>query len=122
MRQTEMNLRPDYNQIAAELNGSALEKKLEELTHRLPPRKRKRLADVLGPFTERLLTLHGLGWTYSQLADELTACGLPVRVGTLREYLTKTVRIRRSGSRRSASKSTSGTAMAAPRSAPPVTR
>ena len=122
MRQTEMNLRPDYNQIAADLNGSALEKKLEELTHRVPPRNRKRLADVLGPFTERLLTLHGLGWTYRQLADELTASGLPVRVGTLREYLTKTVRGRRPGSRRGALKSGAGAAMAAPLSEPVATR
>ena len=122
MRQTEMNLRPDYDQIAAELNGAALEKKLEELTHRVPPRKRKRLADVLGPFTERLLTLHGLGWTYRQLADELTASGLPVRVGTLREYLTKTVRSRKSGGRRSASKSTAAAALAATRSEPVATR
>ena len=122
MRQTEMNLRPDYNQIAAELNGPALEKKLEELTHRVPPRKRKRLADVLGPFTERLLTLHGLGWTYRQLADEPTASGLPVRVGALREYLSESVRSRKPASRRSAPNSRTGAAMATPPSEPVATR
>jgi len=92
MQQTTMNLRPDYTRIAAELNSTVLDQKLEELTHHAPPRKRKRIADLLAPFTERLLKLHGLGWTYRQLADELTACGLPVRVGTLREHLSRNAR------------------------------
>src|ERR1017187_8146417 len=62
MQQTQTNSRPDYARIVAALDGSALEKKLEELTHRTPPKKQKRLADVLSPYTDRLLKLHGLGW------------------------------------------------------------
>jgi hypothetical protein len=44
MQQTQTHARPDYVRIAAALDGSALDKKLEELTQRTPPRKRKRLA------------------------------------------------------------------------------
>jgi hypothetical protein len=36
---------------------------------------------------EKLLTLRGNGWSYEQLAQELNEAGLPVKVGTLREYL-----------------------------------
>lgn len=114
MRQAEINLRPDYNRIAAELNSAALEKKLEELTHRLPPRKRKRVADVLAPFTERLLRLHSVGWTYRQLADELTAGGLPVKVGTLREHLTRSSRGQKPRGRNAGKKTGTATAAAAP--------
>ena len=104
MQQTPTKTRPDYSRLAATLDGSALEKKLEELTHRTPPRKQKRLADVLGPYTDRLLKLHGLGWTYRQLAEELKASGLPVSVGTLREYLTRTARERKPAARAPAEK------------------
>jgi len=90
MQPTTTSPRPDYSRIAAELNSAALDKKLEELTQRTPPRERKRLADVLSPYTDKLLKLHGLGWTYRQLAEELKASGLPVSVGSLREHLTKT--------------------------------
>ena len=113
MQQTMTNPRPDYARIAATLDGSALEKKLEELTHRTPPRKQKRLADVLGPYTDRLLKLHGLGWTYRQLAEELKASGLPVSVGTLREYLTRTARERKPSGRSAGRKAGAGAAMAA---------
>jgi hypothetical protein len=113
MQQTQTNSRPDYARIAAALDGSALEKKLEELTHRTPPRKQKRLADVLSPYTDRLLKLHGLGWTYRQLAEELKASGLPVSVGTLREYLTKTARARKPSGRSAGRKAGAGAAMAA---------
>lgn len=92
MEQTTMNLRPDYSRIAAELNGAALNRKLEEMTQRTPPRKRKRLADVLGPYTEKLRLLHGQGWTYRELAAELRTSGLPVSVGSLREHLAGKVR------------------------------
>ncbi len=54
---------------------------------------------MLSPYTERLLKLHGLGWTYRQLAEELKASGLPVSVGTLREYLTKTAHARKPSGR-----------------------
>jgi hypothetical protein len=99
MQQTQTNSRPDYARLAATLDGSALEKRLEELTQRTPPRKRKRLADVLSPYKDKLLKLHGLGWTYRQLAEELRASGLPVSVGSLREHLTKTGRERKPSGR-----------------------
>jgi hypothetical protein len=95
MEQTTMNLRPDYSRIAAELNSAALNKKLEEMTQRVPTRKRPRLAEVLGPYTEKLLKLHGLGWTYRQLAEELRANGLPVSIGSLREHLSTRARERK---------------------------
>ncbi len=113
MQQTPTKTRPDYARLAATLDGSALEKKLEELTHRQPPRKQKRLADVLSPYTDRLLKLHGLGWTYRQLAEELKASGLPVSVGTLREYLTKTAHDRKPSGRSAGRKAGAGAAMAA---------
>ena len=99
MQPTQTNSRPDYARLAATLDGSALEKKLEELTHRTPPRKQKRLADVLSPYTDKLLKLHGLGWTYRQLAEELKASGLPVSVGSLREYLMRTAHDRKPSSK-----------------------
>ncbi len=113
MQQTPTKTRPDYARIAAALNGAALDKKLEELTQQTPPRKRKRLADVLSPYTDRLLKLHGLGWTYRQLAEELKASGLPVSVGTLREYLTKTARERKPSGKSAGRKAGAGAAMAA---------
>ena len=113
MQQTPTKTRPDYARLAATLDGSALEKKLEELTHRTPPRKQKRLADVLSPYTDKLLKLHGLGWTYRQLAEELKASGLPVSVGTLREYLTRTARGRKPSGRSAGRKAGAGAAMAA---------
>ncbi len=113
MQQTPTKTRPDYARLAATLDGSALEKKLEELTHRTPPRKRKRLADVLSPYTDKLLKLHGLGWTYRQLAEELKASGLPVSVGTLREHLAKTARERKPHGRNAGKKVGAGAAMAA---------
>ena len=113
MQQTQTHTRPDYAQLAAALDGSALEKKLEEMTHRLPPRKQPQLADVLGPYTERLRKLHGLGWTYRQLAAELKASGLPVSVGALRECLAKTARERKPGGRTVGRKTRTSAAMAA---------
>ena len=113
MQPTTTSPRPDYSRIAAELNSAALDKKLEELTQRTPPRERKRLADVLSPYTDKLLKLHGLGWTYRQLAEELKASGLPVSVGTLREYLTKTARERKPSGRSAGRKVGAGAAMAA---------
>lgn len=113
MQQTPTNTRPDYARIAAALDGAALEKKLEEMTHRTPPQNRPRLADVLRPYRERLLKLHGLGWTFRQLAAELKASGLPVSASTLREHLTKTPRRRKSGGRPAGRKSGTGAAVAA---------
>ena len=120
MEQTTMNLRPDYSRIAAELNSAALTRKLEEMTQRTPPRKRKRLADVLGPYTEKLLELHGQGWTYRELAAELRTSGLPVSVGSLREHLVGKIRKRKPGGKNAGQKARAGAAPVAPRNTPPV--
>ncbi len=77
----------DYTKIAATLDYTALEKKLEQLTQRDPPRKRKTVADVLEPLRERLLDLHSKGWGASQLADELKTAGVTVSPARLRECL-----------------------------------
>ncbi|HUI08509.1 MAG TPA: hypothetical protein VL486_16025 [Verrucomicrobiae bacterium] len=77
----------DYTKMAATLDYAALEKKLEQLTQRAPPRKRKTVADILEPLRERLLDLHGKGWGASQLADELKTAGVVVSPARLRECL-----------------------------------
>jgi hypothetical protein len=77
----------DYTKMAATLDYTALEKKLEQLTQRDPPRKRKTVADVLEPLRERLLDLHSKGWRASQLADELKTAGVMVSPARLRECL-----------------------------------
>jgi len=77
----------DYTKMAATLDYAALEKKLEQLTQRAPPRKRKTVADILEPLRERLLDLHSKGWGASQLADELKTAGVMVSPARLRECL-----------------------------------
>jgi hypothetical protein len=84
-----MSTRADYAQIATKLDYPALEKKLELLSQRVPPRKRKTAADVLEPLRERLLALHRKGWSSGQLADELKAAGVPVSPARLRECLSR---------------------------------
>jgi hypothetical protein len=84
-----MSTRTDYTQIAAKLDYLTLGKKLEQLTQREPPRKRKTAADVLEPLRERLLALHRKGWRSGQLADELKAAGVPVSPARLRECLSR---------------------------------
>ena len=84
-----MSTRADYAQIATKLDYPALEKKLEQLSQRAPPRKRKTAADVLEPLRERLLALHRKGWSSGQLADELKAAGVPVSPARLRECLSR---------------------------------
>lgn len=84
-----MSTRIDYGQIAAKLDYATLEKKLEQLAQRDPPRKRKTAADVLEPLRERLLALHSKGWSSSHLANELKAAGVPVTPGRLRECLNR---------------------------------
>jgi hypothetical protein len=84
-----MSTRIDYGQIAAKLDYLTLGKKLEQLTQREPPRKRKTAADVLEPLRERLLALHRKGWRSGQLADELKAAGVPVSPARLRECLSR---------------------------------
>jgi hypothetical protein len=82
-----MSSRIDYTKMAAALDYTALEKKLEQLTQRDPPRKRKTVADVLEPLRERLLDLHSKGWGARQLADELKPAGVMVSPARLRECL-----------------------------------
>ena len=84
-----MSTRMDYAQIATKLDYAALEKKLEQLTQRDAPRRRKTAADVLEPLRERLLALHRKGWRSGQLADELKAAGVPVSPARLRECLSR---------------------------------
>ncbi len=84
-----MTTRMDYTQIAAKLDYAALEKRLEQLTQREPPRKRKTAADVLEPLRERLLALRRKGWKTGELAEELKAAGVPVSPACLRECLSR---------------------------------
>ena len=82
-----MSTHIDYAQIAAKLDYAALEKKLEQLAQREPPKKRKTADDVLEPLRERLLALHHKGWSSAQLVDELKAAGIPVSPARLRDCL-----------------------------------
>jgi hypothetical protein len=82
-----MSERTDYGAVAEKIDYAKLEKKLEQLRDRPPPKKRKRASDVLEPVREKLLTLRANGWSYEQLAAELNESGVPVKVGTLRECL-----------------------------------
>ena len=82
-----MSERANYGAMAEQIDYAKLERKLDQLWDRPPPKKRKSAGDVLEPMREKLLTLRGNGWSYAQLAAELAEAGLPVKVGTLREYL-----------------------------------
>jgi hypothetical protein len=82
-----MSERTDYGTVAEKIDYTKLEKKLEGLREQEPPKKRKSAGDVLAPVRDKLAELHAAGWTYAQLAEELNGAGLPVKVGTLREYL-----------------------------------
>ncbi len=84
-----MSTRADYAQIATKLDYAALEKKMEQLSQRAPPRKRKTAADLLEPLREHLLTLHRKGWSSGQLAAELKTAGVPVSPSRLRECLSR---------------------------------
>jgi len=87
-KQIPMATRTDYNEAADKIDYSKLDKKLDQLREQKPPKKRKRAADLLAPVREKLLELHGKGWTYEQLTQELNGAGLPVKAATLRDYLT----------------------------------
>jgi hypothetical protein len=82
-----MSTRIDYGQLAAKTDYAALNKKLEQLGQREPPKKRKTASDVLEPLRERLLALHHKGWSSGQLVEELKAAGVPVSPARLRECL-----------------------------------
>jgi hypothetical protein len=82
-----MSKRIDYEQIAAKLDYPTLDKKLEQLAQREPPKNRKTAVDLLEPLRERLLALQRKGWSSKQLVDELKAAGVPVSPARLRECL-----------------------------------
>jgi hypothetical protein len=87
--ETTMSSPIDYTRLAATLDYVALEKKLEQLKQRDPPRRRKTVADVLEPLRERLLALRRKGWKTGELAEELKAAGVPVSPARLRECLNR---------------------------------
>jgi hypothetical protein len=82
-----MNTRFDYGQLAAKLDYEALNKKLEQLSQRETPKRRKRVIDVLEPVRELLLALHYKGWSSGQLVEELKVAGIPVSPARMRECL-----------------------------------
>lgn len=99
-----MSTRTNYDQLADQIDYTKLDKKLEQMRGQEPPKKRKRAADLLAPVREKLLELHGKGWTYDQLAQELNEAGLPVKVATLRAYLTNREHSRKKTAGRGAGK------------------
>lgn len=84
-----MRARTDYGQLAAKLDYTALDEKLEQLSQRNPPKTRKTAADVLEPLREKLLALHRKGWTSGQLVEELKSAGVPVSPARFRECLSR---------------------------------
>jgi hypothetical protein len=84
-----MSKRIDYEQIAAKLDYTALNKKLEQLADREPPKNRKTAVDLLEPLRERLFALQRNGWSSQQLVDELKSAGVPVSPARLRECLNR---------------------------------
>jgi hypothetical protein len=84
-----MNKRIDYGQIAAKLDYPTLDRKLDQLAQREPPKHRKTAVDLLEPLRERILALHRKGWSSQQLAEELKAAGVPVNPARVRECLNR---------------------------------
>ena len=116
-----MKIRINYGQLAAKLDYATLDKKLEQLSQREPPRKYKTAADALEPLRERLLDLHRKGWSSGQLVEELKAAGVPISPARFRECLNrwkgdiKRVGKSRAGSRQGKAQSTqSGTGALSP--------
>ena len=84
-----MSKRIDYGQIATKLDYPTLDKKLEQLAEREPPKTRKTAVDLLEPLRERIIALHRKGWSSQQLAQELKAAGVPVNPARVRECLNR---------------------------------
>jgi IS30 family transposase len=84
-----MSKRIDYGQIAAKLDYPTLDKKLEQLAQREPPKNRKTAVDLLEPLRERIIALHRKGWSSQQLAEELKTAGVPVNPARVRECLNR---------------------------------
>lgn len=100
-----MSARTNYDQLADRIDYAKLEKKLEQMQEKTPPKKRKNVADLLAPVREKLLELHAKGWTYEQLTQELHESGLPVKMATLRNYLTSRAHSGKKRARRNGRKS-----------------
>ncbi len=100
-----MNARTDYDQLAGKIDYAKLQKKLDQLREQEPPKRRKSAGDVLAPVLPTLLELHAKGWTYKRLAQELDDGGSPVKVGTLRNYLSGRVHKRKKSKSRAGRKS-----------------
>jgi len=110
-----MSKRIDYGQIATKLDYPALDKKLEQLAQREPPKNRKTAVDLLEPLRERIIALHRKGWSSQQLAAELKAAGVPVNPARVRECLNRwTAGGKRAAIRRGASQSKRATAPTTP--------
>jgi hypothetical protein len=99
-----MTERINYTKIAESVNYPALDKKLEELRVKGPPKRRTKVADALAPVTDRLLVMHGEGWSYQQLAHELKASGLAVSLSALRAHLTQAGKSRKAKARAATAK------------------
>jgi rhodanese-related sulfurtransferase len=84
-----MSKRIDYGQIATKLDYPTLDKKLEQLAEREPPKTRKTAVDLLEPLRVRIIALHRKGWSSQQLAQELKAAGVPVNPARVRECLNR---------------------------------
>ena len=84
-----MSKRIDYGQIATKLDYPTLDKKLEHLAEREPPKTRKTAVDLLEPLRVRIIALHRKGWSSQQLAQELKAAGVPVNPARVRECLNR---------------------------------
>lgn len=84
-----MSKRIDYGQIATKLDYPTLDKKLEQLAEREPPKTRKTAVDLLEPLRVRIIALHRKGWSSQQLAEELKANGVPVNPARVRECLNR---------------------------------
>ena len=97
-----MTERIDYTKIAEKVNYPALEKKLDELRHQPPPKKRKGAAQVLAPLTGKLLELRAKGWSYRQLVDELKNNGLTVTLTALRDHLVQAEKKRKHAEKKTA--------------------
>ena len=82
-----MNARTDYDQMAQKIDLAKVQKRMEGLREQEPPKKKKGVAGLLDSMRDTLFDLRAKGWTYQQLAQELTESGLAVKVPTLRNYL-----------------------------------
>jgi len=87
--------RIDYDKVTTSVNYPALEKKLDDLRKKEPPKRRKKAADALNPVTDTLLDMHTKGWSYQQLVAELKTSGLLVTVSALRRHLTQAAKRRK---------------------------